>query len=161
MPDFLVITRLWPFALISTTIMMFWLHRYLGLSKVWFFQTSSSAIAFGLARFWYYVAPFLGLAFLLFGISATVGSDPHSMIPVYWVFGGWGCIILGFILGFLQPSWLSPTWLRRLKQEYGNAMINLLIEDAVGMNKSQLEQRLATWEDIEGWVAEVRHNRGL
>jgi hypothetical protein len=155
-----VITRLWPFILIGAVIMALWFHRYFDSSKVWFFQTSSSAFAFGVARFWYYVAPSLALAFVLFGISAAIGDDPYSRAPVYWMFAGWGCIILGFVFGFLQPSWLSPPWLRRLKREHGD-IIPKLLEDAVEMDKRELERHLETWETLEQWVAEVRHKYGL
>lgn len=140
--------------------MALWLHRYLGSSKTWFFKTSGSALAFGVARFWYYVAPFLTLAFILFGISAATGDDPYSRVPVYWMLVGWGCIILGFVFGFLQPSWLSPPWLRRLKREHGDVMKEL-IEDAVGMDKNELEKRLETWESLEQWVSEVQGKHGL
>lgn len=153
--------RLWPSLLISAVIMAFWLRRYLSSNKTWFFQTSSSAVVFGVARFWYYVTPCLAFAFLLFGISTAMGGDPYSMVPVYWVIAGWGCIILGFVFGFLQPIWFSPSWLRQLKREYGKDTINLLIEDAVGMDKYELERRLKTWEAIEAWVAETRRKHGL
>lgn len=160
MTNSFVLTRLWPFLLIGAAIMALWFQRHLSSNKVWFFQTSSSAIVFGVARFWYYVAPFLALAFLLFGISAAVGDDPHSNVPMYWVLVGGGCGILGLVFGFLQPSWFSPPWLRRLKREHGDA-IPLLIEDAVGMDKHELERRLETWENLERWVEEVQRKHGL
>ena len=136
-----------------------WLWGRFGPKKMWFFQTSATSAVFGVARFWYYVAPFLAMAFLFFGISDwQLGQDPHSLS--IWLFVGIGCIVLGFVCGFLQPSWLSPSWLRRLKREYGD-VINLLLEDAIGMDKHELEKRLETWESLEQWVAEVRRKRGL
>jgi hypothetical protein len=155
-----VAARLWPFILISAVIVGLWLQRYLSSSKIWFFQTASSAVLVGAARFWYYVVPFLALAFLLFGMSSATGEDPHSMVPVYWIFAGWGFIILGLVAGFLQPTWLSPPWLRRLKREYRD-VIPHLVEDAVGMDKYMLAKRLETWESLEQWVAEVQRKHGL
>lgn len=142
-------------SLIAIIPFSMWLWLGFGPKKSWYFQTSTTSIAFGLARFWYYVAPFLAIAFLFFGIDDYfLGRDPHK--GSIWFFVGIGCIGLGFVCGFLQPDWLSPSWLRRLKREYGKNIINLLIEDAVGMSKRELEQRLETWEDLEQWVAEVR-----
>jgi hypothetical protein len=48
-----------------------------------------------------------------------------------------------------------------LRRKYGKDAINLLIEDAVGMDKYELERRLETWEAIEQWVTEVRRKHGL
>jgi hypothetical protein len=146
-------------SLISIVPFGIWAWLYLNPKKTWFFQTSTTSVVFGVARFWYYVSPFLGVAFLFFGVSDwQLGQDPHSLS--IWLFVGIGCIMLGFVLGFLQPSWLSPPWLRRLKREHGD-VIDLLLEDTVGMDKYELERRLETWEAIEKWVAEVRRKHGL
>lgn len=137
-----------------------WLLGKFGTKKNWYFQTSTTSIVFGLARFWYYVFPFVALAFLFFGVSDwQLGEDPHKLS--IWLFVGIGCIVIGFICGFLQPDWLSPAWLRRLRREYGQETIDLLVEDAVGMDKEQLEQRSYTWQDLEDWVTEVEHKHKL
>jgi hypothetical protein len=137
-----------------------WLWLRFGPKRSWYFQTSATSVVFGVARFWYYVFPFLTLTFLCIGISNYfLSPDPHSGSS--WFFIGVGLAILGFVMGFLQPSWISPPWLQRLKREYGKNVINLLIEDAVGMEKRELEQRLETWEATEQWVAEVQRKHGL
>lgn len=145
-------------SLIAVIPFSIWLMGRFGSKKTWYFQTSATSVAFGVARFWYYVAPFLALAFLFFGVDDFfLGQDPNS--GSIWFFVGIGCIVLGFVCGFLQPNWLSPSWLRRLKREHGE-IIPLLLEDAVGMDKQELEQRLETWESLEQWVAEVRRKHG-
>jgi hypothetical protein len=148
------------FLLVSIVLMFLWLRRYLNSNKLWYFQTSSSAVAFGAARFWYYVFPFFTLTCVFFGIKELLRIDPYD--PAYkiasrWMDAGVVSIVIGFVCGFLQPSWLSPSWLRKLRQEYGKGVINLLIDDAIGMEKDELAQRLETWEDIEAWITEVQN----
>lgn len=136
-----------------------WLWGQFSSRKVWYFQTSTASIAFGVARFWYYVSPFLAITFLCFGVDDFLLSrNPYS--DSIWSNIGIGCIVIGIICGFLKPTWLSPSWLRRLKREHGD-VINLLLEDAVGMEKKELEQRLETWEAIEEWVDEVQQKHRL
>jgi hypothetical protein len=136
-----------------------WLWLWFNPKKTWYFQTSATSLVFGVTRFWYYVAPFLAVAFLFFGISDwSLSQDPYSTSS--WFYVGLGCIALGFVCGFLQPSWLSPPWLRRLKREHRD-VIPKLIEDAVGMDKRELERRLETWGSLEQWVAEVQRKHGL
>jgi hypothetical protein len=146
-------------SLIAAVPFGIWLWLWFTPKKTWFFQTSSTSIVFGVARFWYYVLPFLALAFLLAGVDDwLLGQNPHSLPISFFV--GIGCVVLGFVCGFLQPSWLSPLWLRRLKREHGD-IIPRLLEDAVGMDKRELERRLETWESLEQWVAEVRRKHEL
>jgi hypothetical protein len=136
-----------------------WAVGRFGTSKVWYFQTSVTSMVFGLARFWYYVLPFLGLMFLFGGVGDYyLGQNPHSTST--WFYVSMACIPIGFICGFLQPDWLSPAWLRRLKQEHGT-VIPLLFEDAVGMDKKTLKSKTQTWADLEAWVAEVQQKHGL
>jgi hypothetical protein len=136
-----------------------WLWLRFGPKRSWYFQTSATSVVFGVARFWYYVLPFLAMAFLFFGADDYfIGQDPYSGSA--WFFVGIGCVVLGFVCGFLQPSWLSPPWLRRLKREHGD-IIPRLLEDAVGMDKRELERRLKTWGSLEQWVAEVQRKYGL
>lgn len=136
-----------------------WLKIRFGSKKTWYFQTSSTSIAFGVARFWYYVGPFFAAFFLLGGIEDFyLAQDPHSGSP--WLFLSMGCIVIGFICGFLQPNWLSPGWLRRLKREHGEA-IPWLLEDAVGMSKAKLEIKTETWAALEAWVIEVRQKHEM
>lgn len=46
-----------------------WLWLRFGSKKAWYFQTSTTSVVFGLARFWYYVLPFLAIAFLFWVLS--------------------------------------------------------------------------------------------
>ncbi len=149
-----LISSLLRASLIAVIPFGIWLMGRFSQRKTWYFQTSATSVAFGLARFWYYVAPFLALAFLFFGVDDFfLGQDPHS--GSIWLFVGIGNIGLGFTCGFLQPDWLSPPWLRLLKREYRD-VVPRLIEDAIGMDKHMLEKRLETWESLEQWAAEVR-----
>ncbi len=146
-------------SIIAILPLAIWAKGRFGSNKAWFFQTTATSLSFGLARFWYYVSPFLGLMFLFGGVSDYyLGQDPHSNSK--WFYVGMACIPVGFACGFLQPGWLSPAWLRRLKREHGE-IIPLLFEDAVGMSKEQLDAKTRIWEDLEVWVAEVRHKHGL
>ena len=136
-----------------------WAVGRFGTSKVWYFQTSVTSMVFGLARFWYYVLPFLGLMFLFGGVdNYYLGLNPNS--GSIWFYVGMACIPIGFVCGFWQPDWLSPAWLRRLKQQCEN-VIPLLIEDAVGMDKKTLQSKTETWEHLEAWVDEVQQKHRL
>ena len=56
-----------------------WIIGRFGSKKVWYFQTSSTSIAFGVARFWYYVSPFITIAFLCFGVDDYyLDQNPHE-----------------------------------------------------------------------------------
>lgn len=154
-----IVTSLLRASLIAAIPLGIWLWGRFGPKKAWYFQTSATSVVFGVARFWYYVLPFLAIAFLLAGVDDwLLGQNPHTLPISFFV--GIGCVVLGFVCGFLQPDWLSPSWLRRLKREHGD-VIPKLIEDAVGMEKNELEQRLETWESLERWVADARHKHGL
>lgn len=142
-------------SIIAIMPLTIWLIGRFGSKKTWYFQTSSTSIAFGVARFWYYVMPFLAIAFLFFGVDDFfLGQNPQQ--GSVWSNVGLGCVIVGFICGFLQPSWLSPGWLRRLKREHGE-VLPYLLKDAVGMDKAKLESHTRTWADLEAWVIEVQH----
>ena len=146
-------------SIIAIIPFIIWITGRFGSKKTWYFQTSSTSIAFGVARFWYYVFPFIAVAFLCFGVDGYyLGQNPHE--TSVWLFIGIGCFIAGFVCGFLQPDWLSPGWLRRLKREHGEA-IPWLLEDAVGMDKAKLETKTRNWKDLENWVAEVRRKHEL
>ena len=148
--------------IVSTTLMIFWIQRYKSPDKSWFFQTSGSAIMVGVARFWYYVIPFMALGWIVMGIGdfwALGGAlDQTYTISVYWMFAGLAVMAFGIIYAFWQPNWLSPPWLRKLKREHGE-IIDELVIDAVGMDKQVLRRRLETWESIEEWISEVEQKR--
>ncbi len=146
-------------SIIAILPLAMWVKGRFGSSKVWFFQTTATSLGFGLARFWYYVFPFLGLAFVFAGIDDYyLGQNPQ--VGSNWFYVAMACIPIGFTCGFLQPSWLSPAWLRQLKREHGE-IIPLLFEDAVGMSKEQLDAKTRIWDDLEAWVVEVRYKHGL
>ena len=145
--------------IVSVVIMIFWFQRFLATNKLWYFQTSGSAIVVGVARFWYFVAPFLAIAFFCFGISRLWTEDPYDpayKISVYWTCTGFMNIIIGFICGFLQPNWLSPAWLRRLRREYGQRVIELMIDDAIDLEKYELQRRTETWEALKAWAKSLQ-----
>lgn len=142
-------------SIIAVIPLLIWAFGRFGSKKTWYFQTSSTSIAFGVARFWYYVSPFLGISFLIMGVSDYyLGHNPNS--SSIWLYFSMACIPIGFVCGFLQPDWLSPGWLRRLKREYGEA-IPWLLEDAFGISKVELDAKTRKWEDLEKWVEEVRN----
>lgn len=130
-----------------------WAICFWGSNKTWYFQTSTTSMSFGLARFWYFVFPFLGIAFLFFGVADFyLGKDPQS--TSIWFYVGVACILVGFICGFTQPNLLSPHWLKRLKSQYG-IILPFLLEDAVGMDKKDLKAKTTKWVDLEEWISEV------
>lgn len=149
---------------VSTVLMVLWIQRYKSTDKTWFFRTSGSAVMVGVARFWYYVFPFMALGWIIMGIGDfwELGGplDPAYAISVYWMFAGLVVIVFGIVFGFRQPNWLSPPWLRRLKREHGD-IINELLIDAVGLDKQELGRRLETWENIEEWIARVEYQNKI
>ena len=68
-------------------------------------------------------------------------------------------LIITYILAMWQPWWLKPAWLRWLEKEHDD-IIHLLWED-VRKDRWGWERRVRTQEDLEAWVAEVRHKHGL
>ena len=112
-------------SLIAVVPFGLWIWGYFTSNKTWYFQASNTSIIFGLARFWYYVFPFLAIFFVSAGINDYyLGQDRHS--GLIWLYVGIGSVAIGFICGFLQPNWLSPHWLRRLKREHGKLFQSFL-----------------------------------
>lgn len=66
---------------------------------------------------------------------------------------------LAITLAIWQPWWLKPKWLRWLEQEH-KSILPVLWEE-VRKEGHAWERRVRTQEQLEVWVAEVRHKHGL
>ena len=67
-------------------------------------------------------------------------------------------LLIGFALAIWQPHWLTPAWLRWIK-DYNYDIRSVLGKEA--RQASDWTQRIRSQADLEAWVAEVRqkHHR--
>jgi hypothetical protein len=76
------------------------------------------------------------------------------------------CFILAFVVGFWQPWWLKPKWIRQLKQNHPDIypFLREAAQEEVGTDRDKIrewERKMDTVEGQNEWVAEVRKRLGM
>jgi hypothetical protein len=94
----------------------------------------------------------MGIGFLFLGASTMAVFQSISSILIKI---GLGMGVAGVIFSFLRPSFLKPTWYRHLEHKHKD-MMPLLRKEAHRMGLDVWEERIASLEDLETWVNEVR-----
>jgi hypothetical protein len=93
----------------------------------------------------------LGLAFLSFGLASLLPTQPERFRVFLWV--SLPLALMASLLLFWLPDWIKPAWVRWLEKNHGDVLFLLLRQ---ARRTPDWEQRIATQEGLEKWVAEVR-----
>jgi hypothetical protein len=135
------------FLLSSIAFLIWWVWARLGYDKRWFIAPWPVV-----SKSFYFALPtaMLGLIIGLIGLLLP-SLDPNADL-VFVAFGFWG---ISFVIAFLEPGWMAPTWYRWLKKEHGDIMPYLVL-DAHEMGRQAWMRRVETQAGLEEWAEEVR-----
>jgi hypothetical protein len=97
---------------------------------------------------------------LMFLFSALVFLVEHDTGSILLCCGAVPSFSLAVVFPIWQPWWILPVWYRSLKEDHGD-IIPILREEAQAMGRRRFQERVATQEGLEQWIAEVRQKRGL
>lgn len=78
----------------------------------------------------------------------------------FFLFISLGIGLLGLLLNFLQPKFMTPQWYRWLEDNHED-ILHLLHRDAREMGYNKWKKQTRTQEGLEAWVAEVRQKHGI
>lgn len=94
-----------------------------------------------------------GIACLLWAILGLI------QLPELWAntlgYTGLGLALLGILLNFIQPVFLTPHWYRWLKEHHGDIM-PWLRQDVKRIGYGNWKRRTKTIPELEEWANEVR-----
>ena len=94
-----------------------------------------------------------GLTCLCLLISGVIPSSSSlRQVVFYFAFVLFG---VAWVSNFIQPSFLTPAWLRWLETKHGD-ILPILKREAQNMGLDYWEQKVKTQEDLEKWVDTVR-----
>lgn len=105
-----------------------------------------------ISRNFYFALPTTVIGLIIGFMGLLLPSlDPNadSVLVAFAIFG------LGFLLAYLEPDWMSPTWYRWLKREHID-ILPYLAQEAHQLGREEWLSRVKTQADLEQWVAEVR-----
>lgn len=94
----------------------------------------------------------LGLGLICTGVSIALPLSPDTTLLILTYIGG-PFFLTGFGLMIWHPHWLTPNWLRWIK-EYNYDIRTLLGQEA--RQTPDWAQWIKTRSDLETWVADVR-----
>jgi hypothetical protein len=136
--------------IVPIALAVWWIRMKIGIDKRWFVMPSAPLIS----RNIYFFLPAFIVGSAIFFVDLLLNAhDPYSSpIPAYIALGLYG---LGFVLSYLEPDWLSPTWYRWLKNEHGD-ILPLLAQEAQRLGRQEWLERVKTHEDLKQWVEDFR-----
>lgn len=130
-----------------------WLGTMVRLGKLrWLFLGGSFPVLAPLGAF--LIAIPVGLLFIIIGLMMVFPeqNDPLT-IPLVILF------FAAIILGFWMPSWIQPTWLRWLHENYDHVLGEML-QEASQMGAKEWERATRTQEELEQWADRVAKKHG-
>lgn len=129
------------------------LLRRLGRGRLWYLVPNYYVL---LPKGASYAMPLIGLMLILAGISLFMPSP--ELVRMVWLYGVFPMGFLAILVVGFRPSWLKPTWVRWLEDNYSD-ILDILIEE--GRKTPDWSERVRTQEGLEKWVEEVQRKRGL
>jgi hypothetical protein len=138
---------------VGTTFLVFGVLVKLGRYKRWYLYEGDPALS--PKEFAYVCAPF-GLAIIVMGTALVLPT--HEVKQMVFLCLDLPLIIVASLLLFWLPEWIKPAWVRWLEKNHGDILLLLLRQ---ARRTPDWEQRVATQEGLEAWVAEVRHKYTL
>jgi hypothetical protein len=127
-----------------------------------YFLTPGPAPFFGPAN--YHFVILLGALCIVFGLTGLPGDVQTRQDLLGYLFIP--CFILALIVGFWQPWWLKPKWIRQLKENHPDIypFLREAAQEEVGNDRKKADEWSAKMDTVEGqneWVAEVRKRLGM
>jgi hypothetical protein len=143
------------FLIIIVAFLVWWIRMRMGYDKRWFVIPAAPLIS---RNFYFFLPAFvIGSTIGLLGVFLVIldpHADPFLIIVAFGIYG------MGFVLAYLEPSWLAPKWYRWLKREHGDILPDLA-EEAHQLGREAWLKRVETQEDLEQWVEDFRRKHGL
>ena len=131
----------------------------LGRSKQYFLREKRGFV--GPAA--YHALPLAGVVLCLMGLVSLSGDlETRQRLIVYLVAPS---SVVAFVIGFSQPSWIKPKWMRQLQANHPD--IYPFVRDVAREEVGESPDRARAWAEamdtVQGqdeWVARVRKQRG-
>ena len=131
----------------------------LGRSKQYFLRQKRGFV--GPAA--YHALPLAGVVLCLMGLVTLSGDlETRQRLIVYLVAPS---SVVAFVIGFSQPSWIKPKWMRQLQANHPD--IYPFVRDVAREEVGESPDRARAWAEamdtVQGqdeWVARVRKQRG-
>lgn len=131
----------------------------LGYSKQYFLKEGMGSL--GAAA--YHFLPLVGAVFLMLALGALAGDvETRQKLLLYLLTP---TILVAFLIGPSQPSWLKPKWLRQLEDNHPDifGFLSEVAREEVGDDPercSEWSERMDTLKGQNEWVARVRKYKG-
>jgi len=139
--------------ILSVPFLVYGLRVQFGRYKRWYLHEGDPVYS---PKEMFYVYIPISLVIVILGIALILPTYELRQAAFFLV--DLPLIIATSLLLFWLPNWIKPAWVRWLEKNHGDILLLLLREARITSN---WEQRVATQEGLEAWVAEVRHNHGL
>jgi branched-subunit amino acid ABC-type transport system permease component len=134
--------------IIGVPFLAFGMLVQLGRYKKWYLHEGDPL--YNPKEFAYVCIP-SGLMFIFMGTALLLPMYGMRQ-AVFWGLAFPLCVAV-MVLLFWLPDWIKPAWVRWLEKEHGDILLLLLRQ---ARRTPDWEQRVATQEGLEAWVAEVR-----
>ncbi len=126
------------------------------------FLVQGPAPFFGPAN--YHFGILLGATLIILGIAGLPGDVETRQDLLGYLFIP--SLILAFIVGFWQPWWLKPKWIRQLQENHPDIypFLREAAQEEVGTDQEKAEEWASKMDTVESqneWVAEVRKRLGM
>jgi hypothetical protein len=145
---------------LGAPFMIFGLAIRLGHFKRYFLVRGPQAF-FGPANYHFLIL--LGGLFVVLGLCGLPGDVQTRQHLFGYMF--LPSLILAFVVGFWQPWWLKPRWIRQLRENHPDIypFLRDAAQEQVGNDRKKADEWSARMDTVEGqneWVAEVRKRHG-
>ena len=140
-------------------LVLYGMYIRLGYSKQYFLRKTRGYLGPPV----YHVLPLAGAVLCLVGIAGLPSElETRQRLVIYLVAPSF---ILTLFVGLNQPSWLKPSWLRRLQQNHPDIypFLRDVAREEVGDDPGKAREwaeEMDAGEEQEAWVAGVRKRRG-
>jgi hypothetical protein len=145
--------------LVPVAISLWWIRMRLGIDRRWFVIPAAPLIS---RNIYFFLPAFIPSVVLgLIGVLSVAIDPTTDDNPIYFTFYlAFGFQALGFVIAYLEPSWLSPTWYRWLKKEHGD-ILPYLAQEAHEMGRRKWLKQVKTQAGLEQWVEDFRRRHHL
>lgn len=140
-------------------LLAYGMYIRLGRSKQYFLREKRGLVGPAV----YHALPLAGVVLCLMGlVSLSSDLETRQRLIVYLVAPS---SILAFVIGFSQPSWIKPKWMRQLQANHPDIypFVRDVAREEVGDDPDRARAWAEAMDTVQGqdeWVAGVRKRRG-
>jgi hypothetical protein len=127
-----------------------------------YFLVQGPAPFFGPAN--YHFGILLGPTLIILGVAMLPRDVETGQALLLYGFGS--ALALALIVGFWQPWWMKPKWIRQLQDNHPDIypFLREAAQEEVGTDRKKAEEWASKMDTVESqneWVAEVRKRLGM